>query len=163
MDSQLCFAPHYVARYLDEIGLFLISERDSVVFEGPIYGALYPYLISGEQLDVIVDGIEDKFPEPEILYAINTLEDGGYLVHSSERGTIPTQTAAYWTARKTIPELAVRALGEAAVTVVVDGEFDKIPIQRAMSAAGLRDGRGSRSLPRAIICPMASWNSTRPR
>jgi oxazoline/thiazoline synthase len=94
-------APHLLARYIPNEGLFLLSERNSDVLVGEVFGSLLPLLDGSHSVDMLLDNVGGSHPEAEILYALELLERNGGIVEGTAYSALPRPS--YWSAREGIP------------------------------------------------------------
>lgn len=76
-------APHLVAKFIPNEGLFLLSEHGSDVLEGAVFGEIFMLLDGKHTIDEILDHAQQKFSSAEVLYAIELLNKHGYIIDGS--------------------------------------------------------------------------------
>ncbi|KYC42525.1 adenylate cyclase [Scytonema hofmannii PCC 7110] len=101
-------------------GVFLVSERDTIVVQDRLYLLLCPLLDGNRTVDEIVQQLQDKLPMSYIYYALMELEQRGYLVEYEE--VLPSNVAIFCEHLKVniedacqrlqVSKVAVRALGD---------------------------------------------------
>src|SRR5579859_923917 len=133
-----CIAPHIAVRYVPEEGLFVLSEHNSDVFIGPLFGSLLKFLNGRYSLKEILRQLAGEHSEAEILYAIELLERNGCAVERSVSGVChnPALTA-YWTAGGGLP-------GKHRITVENHSSEDGALLTRLLAEQGLCASRGKR-------------------
>ena len=75
-------APHFLAQYIPDGELILVSEHESNVLRGEAFGVLLPLLNGKLTINQILERTEGSCSEAERIYCINQLERHGYLVEA---------------------------------------------------------------------------------
>lgn len=102
-------------------GVFLISERDTIVLQDSLYQLLCPLLDGSRTVDEIVQQLQDKLPVPYIYYALMELEQKGYLMEHQE--VLPSNIAVFCEHLKVKTEDVSRRLQATTVTVKALGNL----------------------------------------
>ncbi len=74
-------------------GVFLLSERGTIILRDRLYHLLVPLLDGNLTADEIAERLQDKLPAPYIYYALMELEQKGYLVENDE--ILPANLAVF--------------------------------------------------------------------
>jgi ribosomal protein S12 methylthiotransferase accessory factor len=131
--------PIYRSSYHVEIvepeGVFLLSEHGHSVLKGELHCRLAPLLDGRHTTDEIVDELADQAPLPDLYYAIELLEQKGYIVEAD--GAIPPSRAAFWHALGRDAAEAESRLREVGVSVLAIGDVTVDACSAALAELGL--------------------------
>ncbi|WP_165227730.1 TOMM precursor leader peptide-binding protein [Aquisphaera insulae] len=133
---------HLHAEALEGEGLILFSEGAHTFVEGALSALVLPYLDGRFTPEEIIVKLNDRASRPEILAALQHMEECGYLTHGDP--VLPPGEEAWWAGFQIDPELAARRLAEGRVVLRAIGNVGVGPIRDAFQSLGVReDPRGA--------------------
>ena len=111
-------APHLQSRIIGDAQALLVSEQFNTLLHGELICGLLPLLDGCHSRDEIVGRLANSGPANDVLAAIGSLADKGYVV-SAEHG-MERSRAAYWSSLGASPRWAERRLSEVRITIEGD-------------------------------------------
>lgn len=117
-------------------GVLLLSERGQFVLRGRAYLLIAPFLDGEHTLDEIVTRLEGRLSEPEVLYAVQLLEQKGYVVRSG--APVPAAETAYWELLGAGADEAARRKSRATVALRALGGAPSAPLRAMLEELGIR-------------------------
>jgi len=95
LNDKLGFKKHFRVEICNkELLVFLLSESENFVLKGKIYTELAQLLDGTKDMDEIVDRLMPVIPPEKVYYALNIMEEKGYI---AELGSdLPEMEQAYW-------------------------------------------------------------------
>jgi ribosomal protein S12 methylthiotransferase accessory factor len=103
-------------------GVFLLSEQGHSVLTGPLLCRLAPLIDGQHTADDIVDQLAGSVAPAEVYYALELLEEKGYVVEAD--AAIRPDRAAFWHALGLDAQLADRRLQETTVSLAQFGAVE---------------------------------------
>ena len=129
------FAPTYRVEVVSGEAAFLLSERRHVILQGPIYCDLAPYLDGQFSVEEIIARLSESLTAAEIYYALDRLQQAGYLVDGScER----TERSTFWSGLGLDSTTTERQLRTGSVRLAAFGGVDLAPLEAALTGLGIR-------------------------
>ena len=117
--------------------LFILTESHYWVLEGAAFHHLAP-LLTGEYTALdIVQRLEDRVSAPQLFYALNHLEQRGWLTEAVENG-LGAEASAFWYMLGVDAAKVPQRLATAGVEIVTVGEGEAGPLLGALDRLNLR-------------------------
>ena len=139
MSSKPAFKQMFHVEVVESDGVYLLSERDQVVLRGALYCQLAPLLDGRRTTDAVVDALVDRATPAEVYYALNLLEQGGYVADVDT--TLPPARAAFWEALGLSAQEAEQRLRASTVALFTFGAVTADPFEAALAALDLKSGK----------------------
>ena len=129
MEIAYRLRPHLTVAPVDDTRVFLVGERERFLLVGAAYPPVLGALGRGSTASELMARLADRVSPPEVVFALQRLEQGGYIEPVCDEAA----SDAAW-----------RALGAAppALRVAVRGlDADAAPLEMALAACGLAPSR----------------------
>ena len=126
------FKPHLHPEILPPETVFLLSEGQSFLLHGRLYGLLAPWLDGQHTTDEIIGRLQDQASPAEIEYALALLSNKGYLTETYN--TIPETEAAFWSSLGVETAQAVHGLRQRRVALTAFGAVSLPPFITALES-----------------------------
>ncbi|MBY0357175.1 MAG: TOMM precursor leader peptide-binding protein [Candidatus Obscuribacterales bacterium] len=138
MSEIPAFKSHLQVEVLSGEGVLILSEeRDSAK---ALHGNLFEKVVSATDgirtADTIVDLLSDQLPAAHVYYALNLLENKGYL--SKRASSIPNNVAAFWDGLGCDPLTANNCIARKSVRVRTVGATNAETMMRTLEAADIK-------------------------
>jgi hypothetical protein len=117
---------HFRIEIVEEDGVFLLSERGSILLSNRLYKLLFPLLDGNHTPDDITEKLVDELPASYVYYALMNMEQKGYLVES--QAVLPQNLAIFCEYLNILPENAYRRLQETPVSVTALGSLSTLEL-----------------------------------
>jgi len=129
----------YHAEFLDESRVMLISEKDSTILTGKLFCLILLELQKQAfSLDGLTKALQGKASVFEIYYALETLENRGYLTEAAIN--LSPESCAYWESQGMQAHRLEKVLQEKSISLRTLGSISSQPFIDAFTAAGVRTG-----------------------
>ena len=115
MLNQPKFQSYFHIEVVESVGVFLLSESDSVLLRGRLYEQLAPLLDGDRRVEDIIRLLQGKASTAEVYYALMQLERKGYIVEADS--VFPPEVAAFWEALNINSQAAANRLKSTTVSV----------------------------------------------
>jgi oxazoline/thiazoline synthase len=135
-DRTLRLRPHLRHYIAPELGVFLLSERESYLLPGAVYQELIPLLDGGDSVSGIADLLASGRNPVEIYSALDSLRRKGYIEEQNDR--LPIAQAAFWQATGTASASAAALLRENPVRIMAVGGLDAGPLRELLLDSSVR-------------------------
>lgn len=116
--------PHLQYRRLEEDQILLVSESFNTLLHGKLYSDLIPALAGSRTLNELTTELPEVHGLPNILTAIVTLSNNGYIV--SAEHTLTKNCAAYWSSMGASPCWVEQQFKGMPIDVVGDVELTRL-------------------------------------
>jgi oxazoline/thiazoline synthase len=126
------FARSFHVEVLDPEGVFLFSERGSLVLRGMFHCRLAALLDGAHRTDDIVSKLAHTASAEEVYYALGLLEQRGYIVEAD--GPAPRDRTTFWHALGINEDAAERRLRQVKVSLSGCGQVHLPPFAAALAA-----------------------------
>lgn len=139
MSAHMRFKHQFCIRVIEPYGVLLLSERGRILLRGRGYMSVAPLLDGKHTVEEIVTLLQGQLPEAEVLYAIELLQQKGYIVESS--GPEATEHSTFWEILGSPPATVAKRLSETAVSVRAFGAIHEryvTGLGRALESIGVR-------------------------
>ena len=107
--------PHLRQIIVDDIGVFLIGERERYLLSDSMYSALCPLLDGYHTEWELIEALGDRLSPPEVFYALERLLQEGHITEVVPE--LPADQAAFWESINIDAKLAAERLQQASVTI----------------------------------------------
>ena len=138
-------APHLRFHDLGNQQILLVSESFNTLLHGKLYAKLLPLLNGTNTLDTIVASLDSEYSFANLLSAVVSLSNKGYVVSADH--SMDSATAAYWSALGATPRWVEKRLKEVSVSV----EPDQGQLERYLNVSGIATDSQSPDLS-VIVC-----------
>lgn len=137
MSRRLRFKHHFRYKIVPEEGVFLLTESNYFLLNGPVYLRLAPLLDGRYSEDEIVELLHEDLPYQEIFYALYRLKSEGYITEVTSSTSMPAGQAAFWNMLGIDEQSASERLQQTAVSITSFGDIDSQPFEHVLKSLGI--------------------------
>ncbi len=130
------FRPSFEIAVVKPKHVFLLNEHRFLVVEGEVYPHLVPLLDGQHTVEEILTEIGGQIPFQNVLYALNLLEEKGYIVGSDD--SISLGISAFWDYLDMDISTAVRRMEERCVSVRSVGDVSTELLINSLQNIGIQ-------------------------
>jgi ribosomal protein S12 methylthiotransferase accessory factor len=142
--------PHLAVFRAGDAGCFVVDDQSVLALRGAVYAHLAAALDGRRSVGDLVRDLSREFPAEEVYFALDHLEQLGYLTAIHEGGSL--SEGGFWSALSLEPAQAREQLDRASVAVTDIRSHEVGSARSALTGAGLRLANADTATVEFVVC-----------
>ncbi len=128
--------PHFRIEIIEPEHVYLLAENSTHVLTGELYCQVIPLLDGNHTIDEIISTLEGQVEPEDINYALERLEDKGYL--SETFPELTAEESAFWSLLNVEPQDAYYYLQQTQIYLTCVGNVSPEPLIKSLAEIGIK-------------------------